>query len=1150
MLKLKYNIKTPSERREIVLDDMYVSPDLSVVSGTTAHDGSCVAGSKVTVRSSYFPSELTADIISVDVVRRNGYILAPVTLQVHRGYVRQEVSGETVVVEAQYCEYLGNTYYASSDGMFFIEGSGYTASNSLVTVEKAVHYIEDGKVVIDGTEYNVFINNGCDATFTDSIGEVFIQPSSWEVHATSGGTDVEKIVIGGNTPSVIGCKSARYYGHRGYIVYGDDKKYIQYFTDGQGNVTGAGVIINGIEYSCTDLLEIKDYLPGQTYNIYDITDYYTGTSDRPCMTIDGVKYPIDFEAGEIENSGIICIETKNEYPQVLIDDRIVVKSLEFSRTAMVDTDDMGGRYVYLNRRRHDVISNLCDSVVMDGVEYPITYEYGPSNVSVGTIASALMGDGSTTWLQVDSMERVLANANVYVLSEYGVVNGYIKRTDGDFVSGSTGYCTGLIPVKPNTYYFLSNRVASEASQARIRCLDANESNPMKVRNHNGEESSSGFYIPPQDSPAGWRSNEQFLIPPGAAYLQIQLTTQTATTITDREKQIMLEEVGPDYVPDFEPLPYIEGELVDSDNAQTVKRVYKSGDNWTDAYTISLSGSTASYKPTEPYNVVHHDGILVGEQKLQVRRYEYSTNDGTSAETYTSYEYVAINSMLEYGLRVINTVGSNRILCVPDVDTTLYGDRGIEWLTTEILSSIQGEDFVVQKRSNKFGQRDLYYDTWMTEASLHTSGTSVYELADIKRNIRLFNTTPTFTIPMQLASNKSQKMAYDDLVRSLYCVEEDEKSINPLVDMEKDMYTPVFVSGDDRIDVDAIVFNLHFRTRDLDTWKINVDEGTYTSSEQTVKLSANYQYCNWFVTDYYPFYDYTWYSSPTQSYNAATFNPERFSTVIERSDLLGFMYFTTDDAKVGREKLRKSFLRLTFFDSKDPERQNMLGTSTIFLDCERYMNLLYSEHYNHHYEECYASRNPNRTQSGSGDSQTRLDVMNADINTPTVLTQAFNVTGGTVTTADLYTGDGNVVLDSRIRVENRYNGEKPSEGFYAYILKAFADKTKPKTVYMKAEFFHAGLGIKIPMVLPTTQSGDTGSYSAVTSWTRGIYDDFTNGVELNTVFDRMYVPITIEYSQKERKFVYYIQYEGGYMDSVNKNGREWMLNLFELKTKPQ
>jgi len=49
---------------------------------------------------------------------------------------------------------------------------------------------------------------------------------------------------------------------------------------------------------------------------------------------------------------------------------------------------------------------------------------------------------------------------------------------------------------------------------------------------------------------------------------------------------------------------------------------------------------------------------------------------------------------------------------------------------------------------------------------------------------------------------------------------------------------------------------------------------------------------------------------------------------------------------------------------------------------------------------------------------------------------------------------------------------------------------------------------------------------------------------------MYVPITIEYSQKERKFVYYIQYEGGYMDSVNKNGREWMLNLFELKTKPQ
>jgi hypothetical protein len=104
--------------------------------------------------------------------------------------------------------------------------------------------------------------------------------------------------------------------------------------------------------------------------------------------------------------------------------------------------------------------------------------------------------------------------------------------------------------------------------------------------------------------------------------------------------------------------------------------------------------------------------------------------------------------------------------------------------------------------------------------------------------------------------------------------------------------------------------------------------------------------------------------------------------------------------------------------------------------------------------------------------------------------------------------------------------------------------------MKVEFFHAGLGIKVPMVIPTTSAATEGSYSAITEWNEAIYKDFTNGYGLDSVFDRMYIPITVEYSTKLRKFIYRIQDEGGYMDSVNKDYKGWVINLFELKTKPQ
>ena len=98
--------------------------------------------------------------------------------------------------------------------------------------------------------------------------------------------------------------------------------------------------------------------------------------------------------------------------------------------------------------------------------------------------------------------------------------------------------------------------------------------------------------------------------------------------------------------------------------------------------------------------------------------------------------------------------------------------------------------------------------------------------------------------------------------------------------------------------------------------------------------------------------------------------------------------------------------------------------------------------------------------------------------------------------------------------------------------------------MKAEFFHAGVGVKIPMVLATDKSKN-----AIKDWNLDKLNTFKEGYELSEVYDRLYIPITISYNRNMRQYVYEISNTNNYLNSV-KDGNSLIFNLFELKTKAQ
>lgn len=87
-----------------------------------------------------------------------------------------------------------------------------------------------------------------------------------------------------------------------------------------------------------------------------------------------------------------------------------------------------------------------------------------------------------------------------------------------------------------------------------------------------------------------------------------------------------------------------------------------------------------------------------------------------------------------------------------------------------------------------------------------------------------------SIPVNLSKSIGCSLSKSDGITSIHYGEMADETINPIVDMEKDMYTPVFMNEGKTSYIDVMEFNFHFRTRDLETWKIIGDEGM--TSEKT------------------------------------------------------------------------------------------------------------------------------------------------------------------------------------------------------------------------------------------------------------------------------------------------------------------------------
>lgn len=281
------------------------------------------------------------------------------------------------------------------------------------------------------------------------------------------------------------------------------------------------------------------------------------------------------------------------------------------------------------------------------------------------------------------------------------------------------------------------------------------------------------------------------------------------------------------------------------------------------------------------------------------------------------------------------------------------------------------------------------------AILREDGSQIYN------NILIDKIIDFWGISVGLTSNNDYTHLYQEQnITELYVNSIRNRVIagTPVIDMEKMKYSPYY-EEDKYYPITSITYNLHFRQR-------NLEDGEWG-----------------YVDDDEAFWNPKILEESGETSGSTGLTPEELeSSDAVFSDMLYYLGFTDNDVMNQKQKIRKSFLRLSFYDSPDPLTQKLIYYSSIFMDSGELFGR-------------YIKAKNELVKAGeSGDNV----VLNSQ-------------------ESEKYR------LDCRFIVKNEYNTIKSSDGFNIYYFPDNVPEISGKTIYMKVEFNHAGYGRTIPMI---------------------------------------------------------------------------------------
>jgi len=553
------------------------------------------------------------------------------------------------------------------------------------------------------------------------------------------------------------------------------------------------------------------------------------------------------------------------------------------------------------------------------------------------------------------------------------------------------------------------------------------------------------------------------------------------------------------------------------------------------YGMIISGNSNS-AITAQYDIKPYSGITINGEKYII----YEENDDN-----IKYEYASLKLPKTYTFIISKKIGNSTYVCYPDINESEFINEFNRIICNSICNDVVNNqrNYSLNIKNKIFGEKEIEKDLAFIRNNIPESSDDYYDLFS---DLILYIKNGYINIPLSFNMDIRGNILQDDIIKRDFFENEKKKSINPIVDMEKDVYIPKFIwgyydddgntvpygDGDDRMyrgsntifkNIYEINFNFHFRTRNLDSWKVN--EGDYLYD-----TSGNCD--NWFVTDFFPYYKILQNSG---------------DTLQRTSDLIGLLYFTNDDVFYQRSKIGKSFARLSYYDSTDPQTQSLLGMSCVFMD-EHYLYKKYIDN-SRRYEMDFGSTSDPRNLSIYKTDKIRVD-------TEFLGYRSDNISYSSETDANnvkIYENDEHRV-SSRLTVSNKHGTAPSSEGFYMYIFREYQENLHPKPIYMKVEFNHAGIGNQIPFLVPMHWDGNT-TNTRGTAYNKmypqhalklSVEDDIKElkkGIPLSYVYAQTYIPLYAVYDYRNQEYCYV--FDDRYIDMNYDNG-VLNINMFEMK----
>ena len=543
------------------------------------------------------------------------------------------------------------------------------------------------------------------------------------------------------------------------------------------------------------------------------------------------------------------------------------------------------------------------------------------------------------------------------------------------------------------------------------------------------------------------------------------------------------------------------------------------------YGLIVSGDS-DVAVSASYPIQRHDGVEINGEKYEVIS---SKESGVTS-------CVIIGERNTYEFSIIAIEGSSLLICTPNFSIYEFDDDFRDRYIFSICDYFVTHQYttLMYVDDRAFGNRPITDDIGFVNGNPNpTSSNDYYNLFE---HLILYVDTAHIHIPIKLDMEVANNIRQDDIVERDFYEAEKKKAINDIVDMEKDVYIPKYMTSSysgmntEFEPVTQIEVNLHFRTRNMDNWKVY--DGYNDVSTSGVSD-------NWFVTDYFP------YKQLMEDADEGEINARILQNT---SDLMGLLYFTNDDIYYQRDKVGKSFLRFSYYDSTDPQTQSLLATSCVFVDEHKLYKAFIDNSRSRVYNYGAIVAPPEDT---SGASEVKVSVMTEFIGKYDKERRTYDVDDIDMAMLSADTRR----ISSRLIINNKYETDTSSEGFYLYIFKEYSENLHPKPIYMKVEFNHAGVGRTIPFIIPMHWKTEEEYYHnnnvnimspdhALQLADEDDLNELRYGYPLSQVYAQTYIPLYAVYDFENKQYAYV--FDERYVTPPRDNDGKIVLNLFELK----